>query len=578
MMTPNVFRLPLRVTAGRSRRENLASALRDGGAKGKNRPMMKICRFLFLFALAVLPALSASAAETPVDLGDGDRVLVLSVHPGDEILSCAGLLQEAQDLELPVQVACMTVGAADEFFAYFIPGRKPRSAPLSRQLRETSERRSCALDAAEALGLSDDAYVFFGYPAGSLMTLWREVWRDAPGWVSPGGRAQTQTFDVRTPSAPFTAPAVLADVEGTFRDFAPTHLFIPSPLEASEDHRAAYAFARAALLDLAREGLAPHVHTYFTHAADWPAARADGAAGPLDPPEGEADRIADEADAPVATLRLAPFQRERAEKARAALALPAAELCARYAASDERFPAAPEAAALPLVQSAYGETRYGASEAFLALAGATEDEIASRDEARALTEKNANAFIALEAAEGGEATRITLRLARPKAAGVEVRLCAHAARDGVPFAESAHGTFRTYDADKPEDPRTFTFRIARQPGEIALVVTAELIGAHDLPLDDFPPVVLATGASAARPAPESAPESVETESFTEESAEDDDMEPWVEPETAPEPAKEAVKTEKEVKKPAKKTEKKAEKKVEKPAPRNTSAADRPMAW
>jgi LmbE family N-acetylglucosaminyl deacetylase len=537
---------------------------------------MKVRRFL-LVLLPFLAAASLPAAETPVDLGDGDRVLVLSVHPGDEILSCAGLLQEAQDLELPVQVACMTVGGADEFFAYFIPGRKPRSAPLSRQLRETSERRSCALDAAEALGLSDDAYVFFGYPSGSLMTLWREVWRDAPGWVSPGGRAQTQTFDVRTPSAPFTAPAVLADVEGAFRDFAPTHLFIPSPLEASEDHRAAYAFARAALLDLAREGLAPHVHTYFTHAADWPAARAEGAAGPLDPPEGEADRIADEADAPVATLRLAPFQRERAEKARAALALPAAELCARYAASDERFPAAPEAAALPLVQSAYGETRYGASEAFLALAGATEDEIASRDEARALTEKTANAFIALEAADEGEATRITLRLARPKAAGVEVRLCAHAARDGVPFAESAHETFRTYDADQPEDPRTFTFRIARQPGEIALVVTAELIGAHDLPLDDFPPVVLATGASALQPVPESA----ETESVTEESAEDDEMEPWVEPERAPAPAKETVKAEKEVKKPGKESKqpaKKAEKKAEKPAPRSTSAADRPMAW
>lgn len=543
-------------------------------------------RFLPVSLSLLLAALSAPAAETPVDLGDGDRVLVVSAHLGDEILSCAGLLQEANDLDLPVQVACLTTGEPDEFFAWFVPGRKPRREALSRQLREASERRSCTLDAAEALGLREAQYVFLGYPSGGLATLWREVWRDAPGWVSPRGRAQTATWDVRTPGAPFTAKALLADVAGSIRDFAPTHLFVPSPLEASGDHRAAHAFVRAALLDLEKEGVPlPAVYTYFTHAADWPAARADDA-GPLVPPEGEADRLAEDPAADIATLRLAPFQRERAAKARAALALPPAGLAARYAASDERFPAAPEAAGLPAFESAYGETRYGAEEAFLALAGAARDDLDARDEARALADKAGNAFVGLEAEDAGEATRVTLQLARPKAPGVEVVLWAYAAGEGFRFGEreDALAVRRTYDADRPDDAREFTFYLEKLPGETHRIVSAALAGAHGLPLDDFPPVVLRTGETAARqgpePAPtfqnppENAPEEPENGGFGPENAGNP---PW-EAVSAPEPDEKAPET---AGKPAEKAPNIPKKKKDapraEPAARPT-AADRPMAW
>lgn len=543
--------------------------------------MTKICRFLPPFALAGALALSAPAAEIPVDFGDGDRILVLSAHPGDEILSCAGLLQEANDLDLPVQVACLTAGEPDEFFSYFVPGRKPRAEPLSRQLRRLSERRNGALDAAAELGLADGSHVFCGYPSGGLATLWREVWRDAPGWVSPQKRAQTPAWDVRTPSAPFTAPAVLADVEGILRDFAPTHLFVPSPLEASDDHRAAYAFARAALLDLAREGISPRVYTFSTHAAGWPAARAEDASGPLDPPEGEADRMADMPELEVATVRLAPFQRDRARKARGELDVPPAALAARYAASDERFPAAPEAAELPASESAYGETRYGADEAFLSLAGATEDDLDARDEARALAEKAGNAFVALEAEDEGAATRVTLMLARPKAPGVEVRLFAYAACEGTPFADGARDVRKTFNPDLPDDAQTFTFRLEKQPGEIARIVTAELVGAHGLPLDDFPPVVLLTGGKTAFPAgktpkngqktaeiDENPPGTADFGGISGENATETADFAVFPPETTPETPKKPAK-------PAKKPSNAA--KSAQPA-RSASPTDRPMAW
>ena len=538
--------------------------------------MTKICRALPVFAFACTLALSAPAAEIPVDFGEGDRILVLSAHPGDEILSCAGLLQEACGLDLPVQVACLTAGEPDEFFSYFLPGRKPRAAPLSRQLRQLSERRNGTLDAAEALGLPEDAYVFCGYPSGGLATLWREVWRDAPGWVSPQNRAQTPAWDVRTPSAPFTAPAVLADVEGILRDFAPTHLFVPSPLEASDDHRAAYAFARAALLDLAREGICPRVYTFSTHAAGWPAARAKDASGPLDPPEGEADRLAEMPEVEIATLRLAPFQRERAAKARGELDVPPAALAARYAASDERFPAAPEAAELPASESAYGETRYGADGAFLALAGATDADLDARDEARALAEKSLNAFIGLEAADEGDVTRVTLRLARPKAPGVEVRLGAYAACEGVPFRSCVRDIRQTFDPDRPDDARTFTFRLAKQPGETARIVTAELVGAHGLPLDDFPPVVLLTGGKTAdfgQKTAENGQKMEKTGDFGEILPKNDEIpadfahpKRAAAPETTFPPKKAAKKPEKAGKKPAK------------AAANAASPAERPMAW
>ncbi|MBQ7252871.1 MAG: hypothetical protein IJS32_09780, partial [Kiritimatiellae bacterium] len=299
--------------------------------------------------------------------------------------------------------------------------------------------------------------------------------------------------------------------------------------------------------------------------------------GPLDPPEGEADRLAEAPGTEIATLRLAPFQRERAAKARGELALPSGALAGLFAASDERFPAAPEAAALPAFESAYGETRWGADEAFLALSGAAQEDIDARDEARALAEKAGNAFVGLEAEDEGEATRVTLLLARPKAAGVEVVLRAYAACEGTPFAGCARDVRRTFDADRPDDARTFTFRIEKQPGETARIVTAELVGAHGLPLDDLPPVLLETGGIPAgngwktaqndQNLPETDGIPAPTDDFGavwgENGAQTADA-ASLPPEPVPEPSPKMPKTSKKASKPAKSA--------------GTSPADRPMAW
>ena len=130
-----------------------------------------------LLLLAPL-ALWATTSSNPVLLGDGDRLLVLAPHPGDETLATGGLIQEAIGLDLPIRICFFTMGDNNEVASLFtrnhpsmIPGAM---RPSGRQ------RHKEALAASQQLGVSTNDVVFLGYPDSGTLDIWQKHWREIP--------------------------------------------------------------------------------------------------------------------------------------------------------------------------------------------------------------------------------------------------------------------------------------------------------------------------------------------------------------------------------------------------------------
>src|SRR5262245_29556904 len=64
--------------------------------------------------------LHAQEATQPLELRADDRILVLSPHPDDDLLGCAGVIQSAVAQHLPLRVVYLTNGDNYEwaFWAY----------------------------------------------------------------------------------------------------------------------------------------------------------------------------------------------------------------------------------------------------------------------------------------------------------------------------------------------------------------------------------------------------------------------------------------------------------------------------
>jgi len=233
-------------------------------------------------ALAILMTHAAFAGAAPLALDKGDRVLVLAPHPDDESLGCGGLLRDAVRAGIPVHVAFLTNGDANEL-SFLVWERRPvvtsKGAIGMGRLRSEEARH-----AARALGLRDDAVTFLGYPDAGTMPMWTGCWGARPPHESLITRVTAVPYEAALrPGAPYKPESVLQDLQTVLRRFRPTRIFVSHPADAHPDHRALYLYLTAALWETP-DLPAPAVHPYLIHHQHWPVPSADPPATPLDPP------------------------------------------------------------------------------------------------------------------------------------------------------------------------------------------------------------------------------------------------------------------------------------------------------
>ena len=220
---------------------------------------------------------SASLQAQPVhnlEVGYGERLLVLAPHPDDETLSAAGLIQEVFARGGSVRSVVVTSGDAYVDAIEEETGRK--NLKPADFLHYGRERLNESLHAANFLGHGFIHLDLFGYSDGSIYDMLVSHWRrshpdrsEFTGYnhvpyrvAEERGRAQDGE-DVRN------------ELVAILRDTKPTLIVFPDVMENDSDHAGLGMFALLAVSDWLEHEKADHIQprllAYLIHwRDDWP--------------------------------------------------------------------------------------------------------------------------------------------------------------------------------------------------------------------------------------------------------------------------------------------------------------------
>lgn len=219
-------------------------------------------------ALSVTPGFTAT-----------DRVLVVSPHPDDESLCCAGTIQQALAAGAEVFIVWLTSGDAFELDAV-LTERSVR--PGGAGLQRLGERRiGEAKDAAKVLGVPAENLTFLDYPDGGLQRMFLDYYTQ-PYRSTYTGLNQVTYADALSPGSAFTGENLLADLKSVFERVNPTVVLAPSPEDRHPDHRTA---GDLSLRILGETGSAHKGRWWIVHGGvEWPLPKGLRPNLPLFPP------------------------------------------------------------------------------------------------------------------------------------------------------------------------------------------------------------------------------------------------------------------------------------------------------
>jgi mycothiol S-conjugate amidase len=198
-----------------------------------------------------------------------DRVLILAPHPDDEAIGAGGLIQRALSAGAKVNIICFTNGDFNQA-AFLVYEKKP--AILQRQFILLGEtRRLESIKGIENLGLGNNDIKYLGYPDFGTLRIMLEYWDPLHPYRSPLSREEKVPYpESFSPNAPYCGESILNDLEKLIGDFKPTKIFVSSPIDLNNDHKALYLFLQVVLWDLKDTIGNPDVFEYIVHAKNWP--------------------------------------------------------------------------------------------------------------------------------------------------------------------------------------------------------------------------------------------------------------------------------------------------------------------
>ena len=225
---------------------------------------------------------AATLVRPQISLSDDDRILVLVPHPDDDILSTAGLTQQALEKGLPVKVVWMTVGDYNETsFALY---RKEITLDPTEALRLGETRREEATAAQGLLGVTPEQIVFLGYPDGGGLEIFEKHWGENESYEAMLSRKNAVPYSfAQSPGAPFVGESIVADIQQVVEEFQPTKIFTSHPGDVHPDHQTVPLYLQIALWNLEDE-IDPEVYHFITHYGRWPQPRGYQPEHPLEPP------------------------------------------------------------------------------------------------------------------------------------------------------------------------------------------------------------------------------------------------------------------------------------------------------
>jgi LmbE family N-acetylglucosaminyl deacetylase len=205
----------------------------------------------------------------------GERLLVLSPHPDDESLCCAGAIQQVLKSGGEVWVLWFTNGDGFEWDASLL---EHTLRPRGRASLELGRRRmEEARQAARRLGIPEGHLFFLGYPDRGLEALLQRYPQGAPYRSHLTGVSRVPYPGALSPGAPYTGESLRHDFRQVLERVRPTLVLAPTPRDAHPDHRAVGRLAQ-------QEVVAERLRFWIVHGGlEWPLPKGLHPQLPLEP-------------------------------------------------------------------------------------------------------------------------------------------------------------------------------------------------------------------------------------------------------------------------------------------------------
>jgi LmbE family N-acetylglucosaminyl deacetylase len=244
---------------------------------------MKRRSLLGLLALPGMLSLSFAATMVPkpasLEVGTGQRLMVVAPHPDDETLGAGGLVQRVLERGGSVLVVLVTAGDGYRQAVTDETG-KPQPSP-SQYIAYGKLRLREAHATLRKLGQRHLRLQFLGFPDGGLDQLLRTHWRRRHPERSPTTGASDPPYaNALEPDVPYDGSDLRRELARLLRETHPTIVALPDPLDEHPDHRATGIFTLLALNDwlgatskpktAKRRVAIPQLVTYLIHWKNWP--------------------------------------------------------------------------------------------------------------------------------------------------------------------------------------------------------------------------------------------------------------------------------------------------------------------
>ena len=252
--------------------------------RGRAGSIAPAAGLLSLLAAFLAPRLAAAASLAPdiAPLDSHTSVLVVSPHPDDETLCCAGVIRRVLAAGGDVSIVWLTSGDGSELSLLLIEKTLRVSPDKMRDLAH--KRMGEARAAAGVLGVPPRRQFFLGYPDGALLTLITDHFT-TPYYSKFTGAVRVPYADILGAGHPYTGESLERDFARVLDRSRPTLVLAPSPQDAHPDHRAAGILT---LQVLSRRRQLATARFWIVHGGhDWPSPRGLQMKRPLSvPPRG----------------------------------------------------------------------------------------------------------------------------------------------------------------------------------------------------------------------------------------------------------------------------------------------------
>lgn len=234
----------------------------------------QVSPILIWFCLVLIPTCPQAQTTRTLEVGEGERLLVLAPHPDDEVLSSAGLMQQVFQLGGMIRAVVVTAGDAYVSAIQEETGRKrlTRADFLAYGEKRLNESRR----AAQLLGKGFVHLDLLGFSDGSvysmLVTNWRRTHPDK-SWFTGFDHVPYRAAEDKGMAQ--DGQDLLNELVAIIRDTKPSMIVFPDVMENDSDHAGLGMFALLAAnesLETAYAGRKPpRLLAYLIHwQQGWP--------------------------------------------------------------------------------------------------------------------------------------------------------------------------------------------------------------------------------------------------------------------------------------------------------------------